>query len=239
MEKRILAIFAHPDDESFGPSGTLVHYAKQGARVHLITATKGEAGKNALKTDEPLGNIREKELLKAAEILGIEQVQFMGYIDKTLHDLESFRPIQKILNKIEKFKPQILITYGPTGISLHPDHITVHRWTNQVFKMSKFPQKLYYFTLPEKILQERHPDLKVLDGKITTIIDVHAYREVKKAAALCHLSQRHSIEKIFAFAGGRRPISEEENFVLAEHKLAYQLSDIEDDLYQGIEEYVL
>ncbi|AZR72828.1 hypothetical protein BBF96_05145 [Anoxybacter fermentans] len=236
MERKILAIFAHPDDESFGPSGTLAHYARNGVRVRLLTATRGEAGKNALSnTDEPLGKIRERELLKAAKILGLEKVDFMGYKDKTLQNLEPHPPIEKILHYIEMFKPQILITYGPTGISRHPDHITVHKWVTQVFRMSEYPKKLYYYTLPKELLLARHPDLVDGDGEITTVIDVSSYKNVKKSAILCHISQRYSIERIFDFAGGERPIPEKEYFVLADHKLDYRIDGIEDDLFCGIE----
>lgn len=235
MEKRLLAIFAHPDDESFGPSGTLAHYAQNGTRVRLLTATKGEAGKNALGTNEPVGQIREQELLKAGEILGLEKVDFMGYIDKTLQDLQSHRPIEKIIHHINQFKPQVIITYGPTGISLHPDHITVYKWVTQAFKMSEWPQKLYYFTMPEEYLLKRHPHLTKGDGEITTVIDVKKYYEIKKEAVLCHQTQRYSIERVFDFAGGKRPIPEEELYVLAHKKIDYQVSKLEDDLFQGVE----
>ncbi len=235
MEKRLLAIFAHPDDESFGPSGTLYHYAQNGVKVRLLTATKGEAGKNALGTDEPVGQIRERELIKAAEILKLDKLSFMGYIDKTLQDLEPHRPIEKILKHIEEFKPQVIITYGPTGISKHPDHITVHHWVNRAFRMSEYPQKLYYYTIPKELLLKRHPDLIDGDGEITTAIDVSSYHDVKKEAVLCHQTQRFSIERIFDFAGGGRPIPKEEVFILAANKLDYKFDDIERDLFQGIE----
>ncbi len=235
MEKRLMVIFAHPDDESFGPSGTLAHYVQTGARVQLITATKGEAGKNALGTDEPVGQIRERELQEAVKVLGLEKLHFLGYIDKTLKDLEPQRPIEKILHIVNDFKPQVLISYGPTGISMHSDHITVHKWASRVFRMSAHPQKLYYHTVPRELLLARHPDLTFDDGEITTIIDVRKYHDIKKSAVLCHQTQRYSIERIFDFAGGSRSIPEEETFVLADHKLKdYQLQGIENELFAGI-----
>ena len=234
MEKRILVIFAHPDDESFGPSGTLHHYAKAGTRIHLLTATKGEAGKNALDSSNELGKIREKELEQAAKVIGIEKVEFMGYIDKTLQDLERYRPIGKILNYIKQFKPQIIISFGPTGISQHPDHIAVHHWVTEAFRRSNYPSKLYYYTLSQGFFDRRYPEKKVRDGSITTIIDVSKYKQIKKKAALCHRSQRISIEKLFKFAGGARPIPTREHFILAKHKLDYQPDTLEDDLFKGL-----
>lgn len=237
MEKRLLVIFAHPDDESFGPAGTLAHYAKSGVRVHLLTATKGEAGKNATGlTDEPLGAMREKELLKAAKIIGIEHVEFMGYIDKTLTDLEPHRPIEKIVNYIDHFQPQVIITFGPTGISRHQDHVAVHHWAVRAFKMSECPQKLYYYTIPKERMIERYPDLPNGEGDITTIIQVQDYIETKKAAILCHETQRYSIERLYDFAkAGGRPIATEENYILADHRLDYEVEGIESDLFTGID----
>ena len=237
MEKRLLVVFAHPDDESFGPAGTLTHYVKAGVRVRLLTATRGEAGKNATgRTEEPLGAMREKELLKAAEILGLEKVDFMGYIDKTLQDLVAFRPIEKIVNYIDDFQPQVVLTFGPTGISKHPDHMAVHHWATRAFKMSKSAQKLYYVTLPVDQMRQRYPELPDGEGEIAAILDVSQYREIKKAAIMCHETQRFSMERIFDFAGGNRPIPDKEYFILADHRLDdYQKEGIEDDLFQGVD----
>lgn len=236
MERRLLIVFAHPDDESFGPAGTIAHYAKSGARVHLLTATKGEAGKNATgKTEEPLGTMRERELLVAATILGIEHVNFMGYIDKTLQDLEPHRPVEKIVNYMNEFKPQVVITFGPTGISRHPDHIAVHHWAHRAFKQSEYPLKLYYHTLPAEQMRLRYPELPEGEGEIGAILDVREYRDLKKAAIMCHETQRFSMERIFDFAGGNRPIPEKEYYILADHRLDYQREEIEDDLFQGVD----
>lgn len=235
MEKRLMAILAHPDDESFGPSGTLINYTHTETRVRLITATKGEAGKNALGTKEPVGQIRERELRKAADIIGLEKIHFLGYRDKTLCDLDEDKPIKKMLQLIKEFKPQVLITFGPTGISLHPDHRAVHKWVTKAFRMIDFPKKLYYYTVPRNLLLERHPDITFDDGEITTIIDVSKYRDIKKKAILSHQTQRFSIERIFDFAGGARPIRKKEYFVLADHKLGdYEPEGCESDLFQGI-----
>lgn len=236
MEKRLLVVFAHPDDESFGPAGTLAHYAKLGVRVHLLTATKGEVGKNATGlTEEPLGTMREKELLKAARIIGLEHVEFMGYIDKTLMGLEMHRPVEKIVNYIDHFQPQVMITFGPTGISRHPDHITVHHWATQAFKISPYPQKLYYYTIPKERLMERYPELPNGEGDITTIIQVKDDLETKKAAILCHETQRYSIDRLYDFANPEgRPIPAEENYILADHRLDDLPDGIESDLFSGI-----
>src|SRR3990167_2864362 len=90
--KKILAVFAHPDDESFGPGGTLAKYAKEGVEVHILCATKGEAGENSNKDHKVykvekvknIEEIREKELLAAAKVLGVKKVEFLNFVDGEL-----------------------------------------------------------------------------------------------------------------------------------------------------------
>ena len=82
--KKILVVTAHPDDETFGMGGTLAFYGQQGAEIHLVCATRGEAGEvpdGMLKEDQSIGELREGELRCAAEILGICEVHFLDYRD--------------------------------------------------------------------------------------------------------------------------------------------------------------
>ncbi|MHB8086982.1 MAG: PIG-L family deacetylase, partial [Anaerolineaceae bacterium] len=82
LRKKILVVLAHPDDESYGMGGTLAKYSRYGAQIVLLCATRGEAGILGVEPDDA-GKIREKELLKAAEYLGV-QVFFLGYHDGEL-----------------------------------------------------------------------------------------------------------------------------------------------------------
>jgi LmbE family N-acetylglucosaminyl deacetylase len=140
MKKKILAVFAHPDDETFGPGGTLAKYASKGVSVHLLTATKGEMGKSNLKPGmdaSNLGEIRKNELVTAASILGIEKVDFLGFKDGELrqniyHDLG-----KKIIEKIIEFDPQVVITYEPRGISGHLDHVAISFITTWAFLQAR------------------------------------------------------------------------------------------------------
>ena len=84
MTKRsLLAVFAHPDDETFGTGGTLAHYARAGVSVHLVCATRGEVGEapRDLKGFASVGDMRADELQYASNILGLESVNFLGYLD--------------------------------------------------------------------------------------------------------------------------------------------------------------
>lgn len=80
---RLLAVFAHPDDETFGTGGTLALYAQRGVEVHLICATRGEVGEAPpdLKGFASIGEMREDELRRAAFVLGLNAVYFLGYRD--------------------------------------------------------------------------------------------------------------------------------------------------------------
>lgn len=91
MKKNLVAIFAHPDDEAFGPAGTL-HKLTREYDVYILCATKGEIGETSIENKKPLHEVRADELRKSAKILGIKKVYFLGFIDGTLsnslyHDL--------------------------------------------------------------------------------------------------------------------------------------------------------
>jgi LmbE family N-acetylglucosaminyl deacetylase len=182
MTPSILAVFAHPDDESVC-SGTLAMAVDRGWQVVLAVATRGEAGEIAdpsLATPDTLGKVREIELKAACEVLGIEEVHYLDYCDSGMagtqeNDLPSslFRadPWQvtgQITGLIRELRPQIVITFEPKGIYGHPDHIIISRCTTQAFNLagdaSAFPnsgipwqpQRLYYSALPMKWFTSIH-----------------------------------------------------------------------------------
>ena len=113
--KRMLAILAHPDDESFGAGGILAKYAHQCVQVVLLRVTRGEAGIPGVKPEEA-GNIRTCELRKAAEQLGIE-VYFLDYPDGGLARTKSQTLLEMIASWIDLIQPQVILTFGPDGVS--------------------------------------------------------------------------------------------------------------------------
>ena len=182
FRKRILlAVLAHPDDETFGIGGTLAKYAQEGADVYLICATRGEVGemdeKFMLGFNDPADR-REFELHCAAKKLGLKEVIFLNYRDSgmpgSIHNQNPqslwATPVEeialKIYKKIKKIQPQVVITFDPIGGYHHPDHIRIHEATKMAFqffyteKKSKqqsgqefLPQKLYYQTIPRGFLR--------------------------------------------------------------------------------------
>ena len=171
----LLAVLAHPDDESFGMGGTLALYAQRGAAVHLICATRGEVGEVAprfLEQFDSIGDLRENELRCAAGMLGLEGVHFLGYRDSGMTgspenkhpNALSAAPLDEVAAKvahiIRKIRPQVVVTFDPVGGYRHPDHIAIHQATVKAFYAADDPaaypgeeppyqpQKLYFHTFP-------------------------------------------------------------------------------------------
>lgn len=140
MSRKILAFFAHPDDEAFGTGGTLAKYAAQGDTVKLICATGGESGVNRLdETDlERLGELRTEELRQACVQLGIDPPVFLGYRDsgmagtpendhaESLHTADVNEVAAKVRAIIEAEQPDAIVTFERFGWYGHPDHIKVY-----------------------------------------------------------------------------------------------------------------
>jgi len=162
MSKVLLASFAHPDDEAFGPAGTLAKLARQGVAVHLITATRGEAGESDLDDlgeCEDLGCERELELRCAADVLGLADVHLLDYRDSGMAGADANRHPQALVQAdpdvlagqvaelMRAVRPQVVLTFDPYGVYGHPDHIAIHQATISAFyrlSAAERPQKLYF-----------------------------------------------------------------------------------------------
>ncbi len=150
---RLLAVFAHPDDEG-AIAGTLARYARSGAHVTLVCATKGEAGEisdPSLATPENLGSVREAELRCACQVIGIAELHLLGYCDSgmdgTLENEKVTAFIQadpeevrfKLVKLIRATKPHVVITFEPNGWYGHPDHIAAGRYASEAFHLAGDP----------------------------------------------------------------------------------------------------
>jgi LmbE family N-acetylglucosaminyl deacetylase len=176
----LLAVLAHPDDESFGMGGTLALYARRGVSVHLVCATRGEVGDvepHHLLGYASIGDLREDELRCAARHLGLTGVHFLGYRDSGMpgsqdnqHPLAcAAAPVDevsaRIVHYIRMLRPQVVVTFDPIGGYRHPDHIAVHQATVQAFHMAgdplacpgEFPpyqpEKLYFSSFPRTVMK--------------------------------------------------------------------------------------
>ncbi|GIN86426.1 putative N-acetyl-alpha-D-glucosaminyl L-malate deacetylase 2 [Heyndrickxia sporothermodurans] len=124
-ERQVLVVFPHPDDEAFGVSGTISTHVKNGTPVTYACLTLGEMGRNLgnppFTTRESLPKIRKKELQKAAEVMGIQDLRMMGLRDKTVEFEDDEKLTKMVANLIDELNPSLIITFYP-GYSVHPDH---------------------------------------------------------------------------------------------------------------------
>lgn len=178
--KRLLAVLAHPDDETFGMGGTLAYYASKGVEVYLICATRGEAGEATtaqMQEYKTKGELREAELRCAAKALGIKNLFFLDYRDSGMQGTPDnqhsnalmAQPLEevaaKIVHLIREIQPQVMITFDPVGGYHHPDHIAIHKASVMAFQaagddmlyvngLPPFkPDKLFYHVFPRRYLR--------------------------------------------------------------------------------------
>ncbi len=195
----LLAIFAHPDDETFRCGGTLALLARQGVRVHVLTATRGEAGscgEPPLCRPDELPLVRERELRCACAALGIEPPILLGYHDGTLAHVDEEEGVARVMPAVRTLRPQAILTWPAHGLSGHPDHVAVSRWAWLAFEQAAVlgdgaPTALYYLALPRSLaLAVRLAGLHAVpDEEITLAVDVSPVWEEKLAAIRCHRTQ--------------------------------------------------
>ena len=212
----LLAIFAHPDDEAFRCGGTLALLARRGVRVHVLCATRGEAGVPGL-TAQQAGQVRERELLCSCRVLGIEPPHFLDYQDGTLAQVDDEQAVAQVVRAVQELRPQILLTWPPDGVSGHPDHVAVSRWTGAAFRRVTDPVALYHLVVPRSLAEVLEMDhLRTIpDEAVTLAVDVSAVWETKMAAIRCHRTQMDGSPILRAPEERRRLFLGTEHFRLA------------------------
>lgn len=150
MTRTIMAVHAHPDDESMSTGGTLALFAKNGARVILVCATAGEEGENhGPRPCEDLGALRLEELRQACKVLGVSELRLLGYRDSGMAGAPSnyhprafsHVPLEQVARNIASIirdvRPDVVITYNERGLYGHPDHVRAHRGTMLALEMAR------------------------------------------------------------------------------------------------------
>ena len=170
---RLMAVLAHPDDESLGVGGTLAKYASEGVDVFLLTATRGDAGRyrGHRPSDDQhpgpiaLASIREHELRAAASVLGVRDVALLEHGDQRLDSANPREVVEDIAGHLRRVRPDVVVTFGPDGAYGHPDHIAISQFTTAAIVAAADPaftchdaegavqshsvSKLYYVAWPE------------------------------------------------------------------------------------------
>jgi len=152
---KILYIFPHPDDESFGPARAISSQVRAEHEVYLLTLTRGGATKERFKygySIEEMGEVRFNEMKEVAKVLGLTEMIVLDLPDSGLKELDP-REIEKIVSiYIEKLQPEIVITYPVHGISGFHDHLVIHAAVKRVYvelkeKNHSYLKRLAFFTL--------------------------------------------------------------------------------------------
>jgi LmbE family N-acetylglucosaminyl deacetylase len=228
----VLALFAHPDDETFGPGGTLARLASDGQPLHLVCATRGEAGtigRSAALGRRRLAELRERELAGACRALGLLPPQFLYLPDYGLGRLGAETLVRPFVRWIRAVRPSILITFHANGISGHLDHRTVTERAVAAFEAAgdpayapdlgpvHAPDRLWTYALTES--RARRIDYRrvhsVPDAEIDALIDVSASIGAKRGAVAAHASQKPYIDDMEARLGDLAGFWTPEAFVLA------------------------
>ncbi|WLR52724.1 bacillithiol biosynthesis deacetylase BshB2 [Bacillus tianshenii] len=190
MERHVLVIFPHPDDEAFGVSGSIALYRKQGTPVTYMCGTLGEMGRNMgnppIATRETLPQIRKAELQKACEAVGIEDLRMLGFRDKTLEFEEPEKLITLVRDAIDELKPSLIITFYP-GYCVHPDHEAMAAAVMEAVRRTPESERPTVHALA--FAHNSEEDL----GKPDIIRDVSEVIEQKREAINAHQSQIHGL----------------------------------------------
>jgi LmbE family N-acetylglucosaminyl deacetylase len=226
----LMAVHAHPDDEASSTGGVLARYADEGVRTIVVTCTNGEFGDapGGIKPgldghdEEAVAQTRLAELREAAKILGVTELETLGYHDSGMPEWDYKDRADAFCNVpeaevaarigalIERYRPQVVITYDDKGIYQHPDHVHASKAAAAAVAASGIPAKLYLTAMRrsdwQKIweaLREQGVDVPDFSNaseevqrqmdeaqqRITTTVDIHTALERKRQALLAHASQ--------------------------------------------------
>jgi LmbE family N-acetylglucosaminyl deacetylase len=141
---RLMAILAHPDDESLGNGGTLARYAAEGVEVTLVTATRGQRGWLGEPSANPglraLGQIRERELRSATSELGLRELVLLDYVDGELGQADVEQVTCELVAQLRRIRPQVVLTFGLDGAYGHPDHMAISQLTSAAIVRAADPR---------------------------------------------------------------------------------------------------
>jgi N-acetyl-1-D-myo-inositol-2-amino-2-deoxy-alpha-D-glucopyranoside deacetylase len=272
-DRSLLLVHAHPDDETIVTGGVMARYADEGARVTLVTCTRGEHGEIVAPDLQHLGagrllaDQRVEELAAAMEALGVVDHRFLGPYEDSgmMGTAENERPTAfwqadldeaagHLVRVVQEVRPQVVVTYDPTGGYGHPDHIQAHRVTLLALERAAHEvAKVYHVLWGGRARKEReakayeaagHPGNFVApeyehlapseEPQPTTRVDISAYVGRKLAALECHRTQLSVVDRWFALSNNvAHQVLDEELFVLARGTLGGSGTP-ETDLFAGV-----
>jgi len=193
----ILAVFAHPDDETSAAAGTFIKYARQGVDVHIVTATRGELGTLGTgglqieRCDLPV--VRETELRAVLDLYGAHPPILLDYCDQELITADFETLTQDIFKVMTSVRPDVVITFGPSGISSHDDHKTIHRATTEAYhryrQSDTEASRLYYVAISPEVAAEFNVEVHPWEMMLSVCIDIAEVKPIKLQGLRTYRSQ--------------------------------------------------
>jgi LmbE family N-acetylglucosaminyl deacetylase len=231
-QRTLMAVHAHPDDEVISTGGVLARYSAEGTRTVVVTCTDGSQGfgPGGVLPGEPghdleaVAATRARELARSCDLLGVSHLELLGYRDSGMAGWAANESPQAFCNApleeataalvalIERYEPQVVVTYDTNGGYGHPDHIQTHRVAMAALDRTEVPSKVY-FTARSRASAERMAELRerlqlpprrrpegsagppqvvpagTPETDVTTVIDTEAVVDRKRAALEAHASQ--------------------------------------------------
>lgn len=246
----LLAIFAHPEDESFGPAGTLAMYANEGIQVSLVTATRGldRPDKHPMVHGMPVA-LGSRDCLCSCRASGIHRVCLFDQLPGQLDQMDPLLIEERLVRLIRETQPHVIVTFGPHGLTGDRDHQIINQAATLAFRdagdPNRFeshlreglgawsPYKLYYCVLPSTVVSRWQVQglCSVPDDQVTTVLDVSAYREAMRNALYCQRSQ--ALDFIRWLTEDEQVQWDREYYSLAESRLNRKTRK-EKDLFAGL-----
>jgi LmbE family N-acetylglucosaminyl deacetylase len=208
----LLAVWAHPDDEAYLAAGLMAEVARAGGRVVVATATRGEGG-----TDDPvrwpphlLGPVRERELEESLAAVGVSEHRWLDHVDGTLHQVPAADGTDRVEELVRELRPDVVVTFGPDGMTGHQDHRTVSAWVTGAWRRTGARNHLWYATrTPQWHAQWRGVNEQVglwfagstppstpADELVAEVRCTGELLDVKQRALRAHASQTAGLERL-------------------------------------------
>jgi LmbE family N-acetylglucosaminyl deacetylase len=225
----LMAVHAHPDDEASSTGGVLAHYSARGVRTVVVTCTNGEFGDAPGQVkpgeeghdEQAVAQLRLDELRQSAKILGVTHLELLGYHDSGMPEWEYRNrpdafcniPLEVVAGRItaliERYRPQVVVSYDPMGAYQHPDHVHAAQAAAAAAVASPIPAKFYQIAMRrsgwrkvrdamiaagedvgewEETPEDREK-MEMEEQRITTTIDISDVLALKREALLSHASQ--------------------------------------------------
>ncbi len=237
---KILYVFPHPDDESFGPAAVINSQIKNGHEVYLLTLTKGGATKERHKlglTVAEMGEVRFQEMLCVKNLLRLSGMEVLDYPDGKLKELDPRVLEREVADRVERIRPDVVVTHPVHGVSGFHDHLVTHAVVKRVHAQLKedrggFPKRLAFVTLPDSgeptWMAGGWPRLKLTEeALIDCVVALEADDvEAMKSSLGCYASYKDVIEE----SGVIERIGDRVYFEIYDEDFSPPLSDLADRL---------